>query len=225
MAVFPRREFLEKTRTTALGLAAGVTILPAGSLLAAPANERTVLAVVGVRNRGSLLAAGFAGRPDCRVAYLCDADSGLLASRAEAVAKIQAGQAPKTVQDFRKALDDKSVDALVVATPDHWHCLAAVWACQAGKDVYVEAPLSHNPWEGRRAVEAARKDRRIVQVGMETRSAAYAQSAKKYIEEGKLGKIHLCRVFDQKGLANFPAKPDSRPPKGLDWELLPARHP
>jgi predicted dehydrogenase len=202
-----------------LALAAGITILRnPQSLSAAPANERLIAAVLGVRSRGSLLATALAQRADCRVAYLCDADSNLLAARAESVAKVQNGRAPKCVGDFRAALDDKSVDALVVATPDHWHCLATIWACQAGKDVLVEAPLSHDAWEGRQAVRAARKHRRIVQVDLASRSAPYAQSAKKYIAEGKLGKIHLCRVFEQKGQGNFAAKADSAPPPGLDWD-------
>jgi predicted dehydrogenase len=123
------------------------------------------------------------------------------------------------IQDFRKALDDKAVDAIVVATPDHWHCLAAIWGCQAGKDVYVEKPLSHSCWEGRKAVEAARKHKRIVQVGLQNRSAAYNWEAKKYLDEGRLGKIHLCRVFNQKGQNDFPALPDAAPPKTLDWDM------
>lgn len=214
-----RREFLRRSSAAPLGLAAGLTLLgDAGSARAAPANERIVLAVVGIRSRGLALATGFAQRPDCRIAYLCDADSSLFASRSDSIVKVQGGRPPACVQDFRKALDDKSVDALVIATPDHWHCLAAIWACQAGKDVYVAAPLSQNAWEGRRAVEAARKHQRIVQVDMSSRSVPYAQSAKKFIDEGKLGKIHLCRVFEQKGQSNFPAKPDGEPPEGLDWD-------
>lgn len=212
-----RREFLR--RSQAAGVAAGLTILPnASSVWAAPANQRLNLAVVGVRSHGQALATALAQRPDCRIACLCDADSTLLSSRAESVRKVQ-GAAPACEQDFRKALDDKSVDALVIATPDHWHCLATIWACEAGKDVYVAAPLSHNAWEGRKAVEAARKYRRIVQVGLSSRSVSYCQKAKKYIDEGKLGKIHLCRVFDQTGQSNFAARPDSLPPDGLNWDL------
>jgi predicted dehydrogenase len=214
-----RREFLRRGHATGLGLAAGITLLPhASSVWGAPANEKLSLAVVGVRSRGHALATGFAQRPDCRVAYLCDADGSVLASRADSLTKIQGGPRTRCVKDFRKALDDKSVDALVVATPDHWHCLATIWACQAGKDVYVAAPLSHSAWEGRRAVDAARKHDRIVQVDMGARSAPYCQAAKKYLDDGKLGKIHLCRVFEQKGQSNFPLVADSKTPEGLDWE-------
>lgn len=211
-----RRSFLAHSGAASL---AGLTILPtAASAKATPANEKLNLAVIGIRSRGHVLATAFAQRTDCRVTWLCDADSSLFASRAENVAKAQGGKAPKCGQDLRKALDDKSVDALVIATPDHWHCLAAIWACQAGKDVLVAAPLSHNPWEGRKAVEAARKHQRIVQVDLASRSVPSNETARKYIAEGKLGKVHFCRVVEQKGQSNFPAKPDGKAPGGLDWD-------
>jgi len=213
-----RRDFLRHSKAAGLGVAAGLTILPkAASVFGAPANERLSLAVVGLRNRGLALATAFAQRADCRIAYLCDADSSLKASRTDSVAKVQGGVAPKFVQDFRRALDDSSVDVLVIATPDHWHCLATIWACEAKKDVYVTAPLSHNPWEGQRAVEAARKHERIVVADLACRSSSYGLSAKKYIDSGKLGKIHFCRVHEQSGQSNFPVLPDAAVPDGLDW--------
>ena len=213
-----RRDFLRRSKATGLGVAAGLTILPsAASVWGAPANERLSLAIVGLRNRGLVLATAFAQRADCRIAYLCDADSSLKASRTDSVAKAQGGVAPIFVQDFRQALDDSSVDAVVIATPDHWHCLATIWACEARKDVFVAAPLSHDPWEGRRAVEAARKHERIVAVDLACRSSSYGLSAKKYIDTGKLGKIHFCRVYEQTGQSNFPVLPDVTAPEGLDW--------
>ncbi len=175
------------------------------------------MAVVGLRTRGLVLATAFAQRADCHMAYLCDADSSLMASRIDSVAKSQGGVAPKFVQDFRKALDDAAVDALVVATPDHWHCLATIWACEAGKDVFVTSPLGHNPWEGRRAVEAAQRRQRIVAADLACRSSSYGQTAKAYIDSGKLGKIHFCRVLEQTGQSNFAAVPDAAAPQGLDW--------
>ncbi len=213
-----RRDFFRRSKVAGLGVAAGLTILPnAASVWGAPANERLSLAIVGLRNRGLALATAFAQRADCHIAYLCDADSSLQASRTDSVAKTQGGVAPKFVQDFRTALDDPSVQAVVIATPDHWHCLATIWACEAKKDVFVTAPLSHDPWEGRRAVDAARKHERIVAVDLACRSSAYGQSAKKYIDSGKLGKIHFCRVYEQTGQSNFPALPDAAVPEGLDW--------
>lgn len=215
-----RRQFLDSTKKTALGLAAGLTILDdPRSARAAPANDKIRLAMVGVGGRGSGLAQGFLARKDCQIVYVCDPNGAVLDARAKEYAALQDGRAPKCVQDFRKALDDKSVDAAVVATPDHWHVPAAIMACQAGKDVYVEKPLSYNAWEGRKAVEAARKYKRIVEVGTQNRSAPYNMAAKKYIEDGKLGRIHFCRVYNQKLWANFPALPDSDPPKGFDWDM------
>ncbi len=218
MSTLSRREFLDRSKKAGLGLAAGITILKSPhSVSAAWANEKIVLAAVGAGGRATALAGGFVERGDCRYAYVCDPDI----NRAEALAKSVAGKekAPKALQDFRKMLDDKSVDAVVVATPDHWHAPAAVFACQAEKDVYVEKPLTHSCWEGRKLVEAARRYKRIVQVGTQNRSAPYNMEAKKYLESGKLGKIHFCRIYNQKEWGNFPQQPDRDPPKGLDWDL------
>jgi predicted dehydrogenase len=220
MTKINRREFLDRSKKTSLGIAAGLTILPnAASVWGAPANDKIIMAVVGVRGRGSSLAPGFAQRGDCEIAYVCDVDSNLFASRAKTIAEAQGGKEPKCIQDFRQALDDKSVNAMIVATPDHWHVPATVWSCQAGKDVYVEKPLSHNCWEGRKAVEAARKYKRIVQVGTQNRSAAYNMSARKYIADGKLGKIHFVRICNQKDWGNFPMSPEGDAPQGFDWDL------
>ena len=213
-----RRDFFRRSQAAGLGLAAGLTILPnAASVWGAPANQRLSLAVVGLRNRGHALATGFGQRADCRIAYLCDADSSLQVPRLDSLTKVQGGVAPKFVQDFRNALDDASVDALVIATPDHWHCLATIWACEAGKDVFVAAPLSHDPWEGQRAVEAARKHQRIVVADLAMPQRGVRSERQEYIESGKLGKIHFCRVLEQTGLSNFSALPDTAVPEGLDW--------
>ncbi|NQU21555.1 MAG: Gfo/Idh/MocA family oxidoreductase [Candidatus Nealsonbacteria bacterium] len=220
MAGYSRREFLDRTKRTSLGLAAGVTILAnAESARGAPAAEKVVLAAVGVHGRGAHLAAGFLERGDCEYAYIADVDSRLFASRAKSIAERQGGRAPKCVQDFRDVLDDKSVDAMIVATPDHWHAPAAVWSCQAGKDVYVEKPASQSCWEGRKMVEAARKHNRVVQVGTQNRSAPYNIEAKKFLDEGKLGTIHLCRIYNQKSWPNRPMAADSPTPEGLNWDM------
>lgn len=214
-----RREFLGCSKATGLGLAAGVGVLAsAASARATPAADRITLAIAGVRGRGLALARGFLDRRDCRIAYLCDVDAGVLAARARAVTA-QQGAEPQCVTDFRRALDDRAVDALVVATPDHWHALATVWACQAGKDVYVEKPASHNAAEGLRMVQAARKYGRVVQVGLQNRSAAYLREAKAYLDAGKLGPVHLVRVFNMRHQGNFGQSGDSPPPEGLDWDM------
>ncbi len=220
MSRLNRRDFLEQSKKTTLGLAAGVTLLAnAGSVRGAPAADKIILAAVGVRGRGANLAAGFLERKDCEYAYVCDPDGSLFESRAKAIADQQGGKTPKCVQDFRKALDDKSVTAIISATPDHWHALSTVWACKAGKDVYVEKPATQSCWEGQKMIEAARKYKRIVQVGTQNRSAAYNMSARKYIEEGKLGDVHFVRVCNMKFWGNRPPVPDSDPPKGMDWDL------
>lgn len=185
---------------------------------AVSANDKVILAVIGLRGRGTALSANFASRPDCEVAYLCDCDTQFFDERNAAVAAAQ-GRPAKTVQDLRRVLDDSSVDAIVVATPDHWHALATIWGCQAGKDVYVEKPVSHTPWEGRKMVEAARKYNRIVQVGTQNRSAAYNHHAKEYIDSGKLGTIHMVRVINQKEWPNVPVLPDTATPANLDYDM------
>ena len=220
MSTFNRREFLDRSKQVGLGLAAGATILAdAQSVRATPANNKIVLGCIGVGGRGNALWDGFVSRGDCKIAWVADVDLNRAETVAAAVAKKQPGKTPKAVQDFRKVLDAKGVDAVVIATPDHWHAPATVWACQAGKDVYVEKPPTSNCWEGRKMVEAARKYKRIVQVGTQNRSAPYNMAARKYIEEGKLGKIHFCRVYNQKLWANFPAVPDSDPPPGFNWDM------
>lgn len=225
MTQIDRRKFLQKSKQTTLGFASGMTILAnAGSVRGTPAADKIVLAAVGAGGRGTDLAThserGFLARGDCEYAYLCEPDAKKAAAKLPLFAKMQHGKSPQVIDDFRQALDDKSVDAIVSATPDHWHALSTVWACQAGKDVYVEKPAHHSCWEGQKMVEAARKYKRVVQVGTQTRSAPYAMSAKEYIEQGKLGEIHLCRIFNQKPPWGMALKmPDSNPPAGLDWNI------
>jgi predicted dehydrogenase len=122
-------------------------------------------------------------------------------------------------QDFRHILDDKDVDVLVNATPDHWHGLGTVMACQAGKDVFVEKPMAHNIWEGRKMIEAARTYGRVVQVGMQSRSAAYMKKARDYIQSGQLGEIYLIRVYNMMKHSFRKAGPEQPVPEGFDYEL------
>ena len=228
MSAVDRRQFLRQAGTTAFAQLPASRCWPLVWPRPFRPTRRSWWASWAFRATAPSLAVGFATRPDCEVAYLADVDTTLFGkvgpgyvdmlppelrgSRLEGVVKAQ-GKAPKTVQDFRRVLDDKSVDAIVIATPDHWHAPATVWACQAGKDVYVEKPISHSPWEGRQMVEAARKYRRIVQVGTQTRMPPYLPGAK-YIAPGKLGKIHFCRVLNMKPLVNFPWAPPGRRPPG-----------
>jgi predicted dehydrogenase len=207
-----RRDFLKST----LGTAAAMAVLPQRPSRAA--NEKVILGVMGLGGRGQQLARMFAGRSDVQIAYLCDADSRRFAQAKQAIEQAQ-GKPPQMVQDFRRILDDASVDALINATPDHWHGLGTILACQAGKDVYVEKPLAHNIWEGRKMIEAARKYQRVVQVGMQTRSAPYMKDALEQVRSGKLGDVHMIRVFNM--MQHSPMSPGSvQPvPEGFDYDM------
>ena len=128
------------------------------------ANDRLAVGVVGLRGRGKSHIAAFLNNPGAEVTALCDIDQAVL-ERATAATRKEQNRKPDEYADIRKMLDDKSIDAVSIATPNHWHALMTIWACQAGKDVYVEKPASHNIFEGRKMIEAARKYKRMVQVG------------------------------------------------------------
>ncbi|MBI5691519.1 MAG: Gfo/Idh/MocA family oxidoreductase [Verrucomicrobia bacterium] len=211
-----RRQFV--TRSATAGASVALLAGPRRTQ-AAPASKVT-LGIMGLGGRGAYLAQAFANRPDTNIAYICDVDTRKFARTRDAVEEAQ-GKAPKQVQDFRRILEDKSVDAIVNATPDHWHVPAAILACQAGKDVYVEKPMSHNAWEGRKLIEAAEKYKRVIQVGMQSRSARYLADAVEHIRGGKLGDVHVIRVFNM--MQHFPRKkPTGAPvavPAGYDHDL------
>ncbi len=215
-----RREFLCSTAKNSLQMGVGLTILAnSKSVFATPANDKLSLAMIGVRGRGHHLAEGFLDRTDCEITHVCDVDTRTGESRSEQYADRQGGKRVKFLQDYRDLLDERSVDAVVIATPDHWHAPLTVFSCQAGKDVYVEKPPSHNPWEGQQIVKAATKYQRVVQVGTQNRSAPYNIQAKTFIDGGGLGQIHLCRVFNMKHQGNFTLPPNSSPPSGFDWDI------
>jgi len=212
MKLLNRREFVKGS----LSAAAALTMLPDGKSYSA--NEKVIIGVMGLGGRGTYLAERFAARPDAEIAYLCDPDTRRFA-RARNVVEEAQGNRPKMVQDFRRILEDSDVDALINATPDHWHALGTIMACKAKKDVYVEKPMAHNIWEGRKMVDAARKYSRVVQVGMQSRSAAYMRKAVEYIQSGKLGDVYLIRVFN---MMKHPMmrKGASRPvPEGFDYDM------
>jgi len=214
-----RRGFLNQSAQTSIGVAAGTALWTrTGATAAASPNDRIVLGFVGLGGRGTGLAQGFAERNDVDIAYFAEANQRVLASKLKGFAAT-GRPAPKAVNDLRRILDDRSVDAIVVATPDHWHALATVWGCQAGKHVYVEKPVCHSPWEGRQMVAASRKYNRVVQVGLQNRSAPYNMHARQYLDDGKLGTIHMVRVYNQKRWPNVKAVPDGKIPDGLNWDM------
>jgi predicted dehydrogenase len=180
-----RREFLQ---TTAAAAASATVLSGLTPARADAANDTIRLAVIGVRGRGMSHVNEFAGMKGVAVTHVCDVDSAVVGPAVAAVEK-KSGKKPEVVTDLRKILDDKNIDAISIATPNHWHSLATYWACQAGKDVYVEKPLSHNVFEGRRIVEAARRYGRIVQHGTQNRSSGAIRSAVDFMRAGKLGKL------------------------------------
>ncbi len=188
-----RRDFLRHSLLGAAAFSTGIPALTAekGQPAAKP-DETLRIAVIGVRGQGMSHVNGYAGRKGCRVTHVCDADAAVIGPAMTAVEKAQ-GQAPHFVQDFRKVLDDKAVDAVSIATPNHWHALMAIWAIQAGKDVYVEKPVSHNVSEGRKIVEAARKYGRICQTGTQCRSMEGTRQAMAFLHSGGIGKVRLAR--------------------------------
>ncbi len=189
----------------------------AGARAASP-NEKVLIGVMGLGGRGSYLAQAFAKRKDTEIVWLCDADSRRLDGACKAVEAAQ-GRVPRLGQDFRRILDDPKVNVLINATPDHWHALGSILACQAGKDVYVEKPMAYNVWEGRKMIEAAQKYQRVVQVGMQSRSAPYAKEAAEYIKSGKLGEVYLVRVFNLMQHPLMKPGPEQPPPAGFDYDL------
>lgn len=194
--------------------------LPATLLAAARGTSETIrVGVMGVRGRGADHIRAFSALPGVEVVALCDCDSEVLATAAARLKN--KGRTVATYADLRKMLDDKNVDVVSVAAPNHWHSLAVVWACQAGKDVYVEKPVSHNVWEGRKAVEAARKYRRIVQTGTQSRSSREGiAQAVEWVRAGNLGRIRLVRglCYNRRPSIGKVDGPQPIPPE-IDYDL------
>ena len=188
-----RRQFLGRSAQNAAGVAAGMVGLSGTAAKAGP-NERVRVGVIGVRNRGRSLALKLASFADVDVATVCDVDQRLLPATREAVKTTQ-GFAPRTESDFRRTLEDQRLDAVVIATPDHWHAVMALMACQAGKDVYLEKPVSHTIAEATRIVEAAKRYDRVIQSGLQQRSGQHFQSAVELVRSGELGAVRLAKAW------------------------------
>ena len=207
-----RREFLKGS----VGAAATFTVLSQSKSLAA--KGKVVLGIMGVGGRGRALLRSLVKRSDVKIKYICDADTRCYGPATEIVMEGH-NYKPKFVQDFRRMLDDRQIDAIVIATSDRWHALGTIMACQAGKDVYVEKPLSLSIWDGRKMVEAARKYNRVVQVGTQSRSAPYTDKAAEYIRSGKLGDVYLARVFLMQESGPIQVAGVQPVPEGLDYDL------
>ena len=215
-----RRNFLRKSLASA-AVAGAASALSTQSVWAnvRGANDDIRVAVIGIGNKGKQHVKGLLKHPGVRLVAVSDADTERMEENALKYAR-EANQNVQAIQDFRKILDDKSIDAIVTATPNHWHALVTIWACQAGKDVYVEKPVSHNVWEGKKMIEAARKYNRIVQSGTQLRSDTGLREAIPYIQQGNLGKIKLahCLCYNYRGSIGKVDGPQPIP-KTVDYDL------
>ncbi len=212
MSSVNRRTFLASAGSGAAALALGATARALGP------NDTIRVAVIGFHGRGGSHIGAFTSNKHTAVTTLCDIDTRLFEKNAKAI-EDKTKKRPECVQDLRRVLEDKSIDVVTIATTNHWHALATVWACQAGKDVYVEKPVSHNFVEGRKMVEAARKYNRIVQTGTQNRSNKGVADAVKFMAEGGIGDIFLAKGLCFKPRGSIGHKTDSAVPAGVDYNL------
>jgi len=209
------RDFLKTAATTTAGAQAlrGITFLPRPERIFG-ANDRVRVAIVGLRGRGKDHIEAFSRLANVEIAALCDVDENVLNER-----RTQVRGTPRKVVDVRRVLDDPAIDAISIATPNHWHTLMAIWACQAGKDVYVEKPCSHNLREGRLLVQAAEKHRRIVQQGSQLRSTPAAIEAIAHLHKGTFGEVYLARGLCFKRRNTIGRAMAEQVPQGVDYNL------
>ena len=226
MRSISRRQFLQDSATFAAALT-GSSMLANGlwadeeakKSRKGDANDTLNVAVIGVGGRGFEHVKSLAKAHNCVVTTICDADEAVIGRAMKHVEKVQ-GKLPKYEQDLRRVMDDKSIDIVTTATPNHWHALVAIWAMQSGKDVYVEKPVSHNVSEGRRIVETARKYKRICQTGTQSRSSAGLREAMDYLHSGALGKIQVARGLCYKPRGSIGKVSGPQPvPKTVNYDL------
>ena len=212
-----RRQFLNGSIRNAAGISLATAALSLAPRRVLGANEKVVLALIGAGGRGSVVIQALTKLDNVETKYVCDIDDTRGGWAMQTLEEIQ-GHPPKRITDMREVFDDKDVDGVLIATPEHWHALATVRACQAGKDVLVEKNISRTIWEGRKMLEAARKYNRIVQCGTQNRSAPYGFSAREYIKSGKLGRVVRVKVYHMLPGSGWRPRPDSTKPPGLDWD-------
>ncbi|HOO99571.1 MAG TPA: Gfo/Idh/MocA family oxidoreductase [Bacteroidales bacterium] len=217
-----RRDFIKKS---AMGTAAitigglGLSAKSYGSVIGA--NERITLAVIGIRGQGGGHIRTWSRMKDSanvRLKTICDVDEQYFAPKSKEI-ESSTGEKPVTEWDMRKVFEDKEIDAVSFGTPNHWHALGTIWACQAGKHVYVEKPASYGIWEGRKMVEAARKYNVRVQVGLQNRSIPQVMQAIKFMHDGGIGKVYLARGLCYKPRDSFGIAPDGTPPESLHYDM------
>jgi len=213
-----RRTFLKKTTAASAGVAVSTSVI-AKSSKRFDLNDTINIAVIGIRSRGKDHYRALAKIPNVRIAALCDIDQRLFPEAVDEVKKLT-GYKPRTVNDFQDVLSDDGIDAVSIATPNHWHALQTIWACQAGKDVYVEKPVSHTILEGRKMVEAARKYGRVVQTGTQSRSSVATLQAMDFLGEGGLGEIYMTKGLCLKPRGSIGHVKNSEVPDGVNWDAF-----
>lgn len=213
-----RRKFLKHTTAVTAGAIVNFPIIKNSFAKKSP-GENINIAVIGIRSRGKDQYRALAKIPNVKIAVLCDIDQRLFP---EAVGEVEAltGFKPAIETEYRKVLDNKDIDAVSIATPNHWHALQTIWACQAGKDVYVEKPVSHTVLEGRKMVEAARKYNRVVQTGTQSRSNATTNQALNFIKEDGLGHIYMAKGLCFKPRGSIGHVENSEIPDGVNWDVF-----
>jgi len=222
MKSIKRRSFIKKSMAVSAGMAIGAPAYIKGFVQTKPSDIINV-AVAGVNDRGGYYggtghAANFTKIKNSRVVAICDADENVFSKASADIEKL-GGAKPETVIDFRNLLDNKDIDAVSIASPDYWHALHTIWACQAGKDVYVEKPMSYNIVEGRKMVEAARKYNRVVQVGTQYRSNVVTLKAMQMLHEGVIGDLYMGRATVYRHRPNIGRVQNSPVPDGVHWNL------
>ena len=198
------------------GILPGFSAKSYGNILGS--NERINVAAMGVNSRGHAVSGNFARQEDCEVMYVCDVDSRAADKCIVDLEKIQKKR-PKASPDFRKALEDKDLDALIVTAPDHWHAPAAILACKAGKHVYLEKPCSHNPREGELVVEAAKKYNRVIQMGNQRRSWPNVATAIREVHEGAIGRAYFAKTWYTNNRESIGIGKPAAVPAWLDYDL------
>ena len=209
-----RRDFIKTSAGAAAAGALGFNI----KTNANSPNDTIRVAVVGFNGQGGAHIREYAKMPNVEIAALCDVDASVMTKGCQTVEKLT-GKKPKEYVDLRKLLEDKSIDAVSIATPNHWHSLMGIWACQAGKDVYVEKPCSQSYWEGKQLVAAARKYNRIVQHGTNSRSTVALREAMQKLKEGVIGEVYMSRGLCFKWRDTIGKKADAPVPSGVDYDL------
>ncbi|REK10479.1 MAG: gfo/Idh/MocA family oxidoreductase [Planctomycetota bacterium] len=215
MSSSDRREFLKYTAGGAA--VAGATAL-AKTARAAGANEKLTVALVGPGGMGSSHLRQLGANREVDLAWVCDVDEGRL-DKAAQTAETLSGRKPQKTKDMRQVFDDKSVDAVWIATPDHWHAPATILACDAGKHVYVEKPCSHNIREGRLMIEAARRNKRVVQVGTQTRSTTEVREGMQKLADGVIGDVLVAKAWNSQRRSSIGHEEPTDPPSTLDYDL------